>query len=194
MTPAAGEDPTPTGQPATADLVVAAQGGDDQAFDRLVERFAPRLLRFLMSGGLRAADAEDVAQDSFIRAYHHLDRYDARYAFTTWLFTIAHRLRCNHFRRQRPQVGFEDHHRTTAAPTPEEPDPLIDTLWAKAREFLPERQYQALWLRYGEDLELEEVAHVMDVSPGNARVLVHRGRSRLAKRLSPDPDTGLAPV
>jgi len=66
-------------------LVEAARNGDDGAFDDLVERFADRLIRFLMAGGLHRADAEDVAQDSFIRAYHHLERYDPRYAFSTWL-------------------------------------------------------------------------------------------------------------
>lgn len=183
--------PEPTAA-AIAAAVAAAQAGEAESFDDLVRWFADRLIRYLAAGGLSLADAEDVAQDAFIRAYRHLDRYDPRYAFSTWLFTIAHRLRCNHFRRQRPQVCFDDRHQPHAAPERPERDPLADTIWATARQLLPQRQFDALWLRYGEELELEEVARVMAISAGNARVLVHRARTRLAKQLSPQAPTDLA--
>ncbi|MDA3963541.1 MAG: RNA polymerase sigma factor [Planctomycetota bacterium] len=167
--------------------VSAACQGDALAFDALVRAFADRLLRFLMAGGLRHSDAEDVVQETFIRAYHNLERYDSRYAFSTWLFTIAHRLRCNHHRRQRRYVTMGENQDLRTAPETEHHE--IGALWAKARELLPERQYQALWLRFGEDLELDEVAEVLGVSSGNARVLVHRARSKLAERLDPDTMT-----
>ena len=167
---------------AARQCALAAAQGDRGAFDAIVAHFSERLLRYLMAGGLGQADAEDITQETLVRAYQNLDRYDSRYAVSTWLFTIAHRLRCNHFRDRRPAVPIDDNLLPQACEESSD-DPLLDTVWATARSLLPERHYDILWLRYGEDMELADIASVVGISKVNARVLLHRARSRLGKHL-----------
>jgi DNA-directed RNA polymerase specialized sigma24 family protein len=65
--------------------------------------------------------------------------------------------------------------------------------WTRARQALPERQYEALGLRYGEELPMAEVAAVMEITEGNARVLLHRARAGLQRELEEEDETMLAP-
>ena len=61
-----------------------------------------------------------------------------------------------------------------------------DNLWPKLRSILPERSVTALWLRYGEERSLEEIAEILEVSAINARVIIHRAREKLAEALGED--------
>jgi RNA polymerase sigma-70 factor (ECF subfamily) len=166
---------------AAATAAAAARDGDESAFAALVHRFAPRLHRYLAAMGLPGADAEDLVQEAFLRAWRHLGDYDPRWAFSTWLWTIARRLALNHLARRRP-APLEGSEPEAPAGASGEPGAVQD-LWNLARARLPERQCTALWLRYGEERPLEEVAAILSVSPINARVLVHRARQRLAQAL-----------
>jgi RNA polymerase sigma-70 factor (ECF subfamily) len=164
-----------------AALVRSALQGDEDSFAALVQEFAPRLLRFLAAGGLGHADAEDVVQETFIRAHRHLARYDARYALSTWLYTIALRLAANRRRDASGHAPLGDH--DPAAPAERERDPLADTVWAVARRHLPARDFQALWLRYAEDQDFDAIGAVIGTNAATARVVVHRARERLAPHL-----------
>ncbi|MFW5882550.1 MAG: RNA polymerase sigma factor [Planctomycetota bacterium] len=166
-------------------LARAARAGDRSAFAELVRAHSARLHRFFCGMGLGVHDADDLVQETFLRAFRHLDRYDARYAFTTWLFTIGRRRALNHLRDRRRRAavieceledrrGFDDLRETAAA------------LWHRARELLPAAQYQALWLRYGEECDLAGIAVVLGVSHGNAKVLLHRARRKLAQEIPPE--------
>ncbi|MEE8146382.1 MAG: sigma-70 family RNA polymerase sigma factor, partial [Longimicrobiales bacterium] len=73
-------------------LVSRAQTGSLSSFAELVARFEGRLFNFLLRRTRCVADAEDLAQDTFVRAWQRIRRYDPRWRFSTWLFTIAHRL------------------------------------------------------------------------------------------------------
>src|SRR5882757_4667543 len=68
------------------ELAVRARDGSRVSFDELVVRYRPRLVAFLTRRLGDAAEAEDVAQETFLRAYDHLDRYDPARPFSTWLF------------------------------------------------------------------------------------------------------------
>jgi RNA polymerase sigma-70 factor (ECF subfamily) len=169
--------------------MLAAQAGDGDAFARVVDRYAERLFRYLRVVGCVAADADDLVQETFMRAWRYRERFDPRYAVSTWLFTIAQRLAASHRHRRgraAQPLGETD---PAAAEPPPDGDPLADGLWAKARAELAERDFRALWLRYAEDLEVSEIAEVLGISAGNAKVVLHRARARLAERLSQ-----LAPV
>src|SRR5262245_20916937 len=73
-------------------LALEAQRGSVQAFEELVGRFEGPLFRFLWMRTRDAAAAEDLAQEAFLRAWQRLARYDSRWRFSTWLFTVAERL------------------------------------------------------------------------------------------------------
>ncbi len=166
-----------------AALVVAARSGDQGAFTALVERHAAPLHRYLTAFGLDQHDADDVVQDTFLRVHRHLGSYDPRWAFTTWLYTIARRLALSLRARRRPSTGLDGiDEPLSLTPAADQAD---GNVWAKARGLLNERQFTALWLRYGEDRELGEIAHILGITAENTRVILHRARSTLAARLPP---------
>ena len=162
--------------------VLAARNGDHYAFAQLVRRFTDPLHRYLTAMGLRGADAEDIIQETFLRGWKHLDRYDSQYAFSTWIYTIARRLAVNHITRQKPRASLAEAHELSAVPQAAP----SDGLWQKARALLSERDFSALWLRYGEDRDLADIGRVLGITALNARVTLHRARERLAGSLSPD--------
>ena len=154
---------------------------DDAVFDCVIREFSPRLHRYLVANGTPAADADDLVQETFVRAHRHRERYDAtRGAISTWLFTIATRLAANQRRDRRNGSPLRD---DLPAPTPGERDPLADTVWATARAVLAPRDFQVLWLRFAEDLDHEAIALALDLTPANARVVLHRAKDRLAAQL-----------
>jgi RNA polymerase sigma-70 factor (ECF subfamily) len=171
---------------AEGDRAVAAQAaaGDAAAFATLVESHAPRLHRWLVATGTAHHDAEDVVQEAFLRAHAAIARYDARWAFSTWIFTIAHRVRLDLAARRRDHAPLEDVHATASAPA----DPLpAGGLWRRARDLLPEDDFRLLWLHYAEDQAPSAVARVLGINPIAARVRLHRARKRLEAALRADP-------
>ena len=178
------------------ELVRRAQDGCADSFTELSRRFRPRLLHLLerrMEGGL--ADAEDVAQEALARAFARLEQFDARYRFSTWLYTIAIRLAADHARgrRRRLQRVVVDMDACTQAEScramPTEPADEAGNVWRIAKGVLNDAQFTALWLRYGEDLSPGEVAQVMRRSRVGVRVLLHRARARVAAELARQGDS-----
>jgi RNA polymerase sigma-70 factor, ECF subfamily len=173
-------------QPAADELqlVRRAQEGDSLAFDELARRFRPRLVHWLRQKTGCWADAEDIAQQSLVRAFQRIDQHDLRRPFSVWLYRIAARLLVDHSRKSRPQNGLKTeslHDRRTAAPDERiVADELRDNLWTTAQRVLDRQQYAALWLRYAEEMSLDDVAHVLGRTKIGARVLLHRARRRLA--------------
>ncbi|MDH4240630.1 MAG: RNA polymerase sigma factor [Phycisphaerae bacterium] len=165
------------------ELARRAKQGCREAFAELVERYGIRLLKFLRYKTNNIHDAEDLVQESFVRAYENIHRYKDSWKFSTWLFTIAARLAYSHFRRSRSfqKVAWFE----SSGPEPEQM--VVDketqqSLWALARG-LSMNQYQALWLKYGQDMSIKEIAMVLRKSQVNVKVLLYRARINLAKRL-----------
>ncbi|MEL6760905.1 MAG: sigma-70 family RNA polymerase sigma factor [Myxococcota bacterium] len=166
-------------------LIEEAQAGSLTAFTALVEHYQPRLLRFLRARCGSSSDAEDVLQDTFVNAYRYLYSYDARWAFSTWLYRIAIRNAARHSRAA--------NRADEQAPPPGAPDVLEQmikkeeetNLWTTARVVLNDEVYAALWLRYAEDMPIADVAHTLKRSTSWTKVNLLRARSRLSKALAP---------
>src|SRR5262249_55796396 len=88
-------------EPSDEQLAVAAQKGCTKSFEQIVRRLQVPFVHFLFRHCGSQADAEDLAQDTFVRAHRSLDRYSTNWRFRTWLFTIAHRLSINFAERRR---------------------------------------------------------------------------------------------
>jgi RNA polymerase sigma-70 factor (ECF subfamily) len=162
-------------------LVGRALAGERGAFNVLVVRHEARLFRFLSRVTPNAADVEDAMQRAFVKAYRKLGTFDPRYRFTTWLFTIAVReLRAV---RRRPAVaaGPLVEGREPAAPV--EADRAPGELWAAARRLLTTAQFAAMWLRYGEDLAVAEVAQVLGRPRVWVSVTLHRACAAMRKAM-----------
>jgi len=166
-------------------LVSRAQRGSLPCFAELVKRFEGRLFNFLVRRTATTHDAEDLVQDAFVRAWQRIDQYDARWQFSTWLFTIANRLAITHGRRRQREIGWVD---GQEVPTVERDDPgravadreLCGLLWETAERILSESQRTVLWLRYAEELSNKDIARVLGRSQISVRVTLFRAREALA--------------
>ncbi|MFM7205152.1 MAG: RNA polymerase sigma factor [Planctomycetaceae bacterium] len=169
-------------------LVRRAVDGCVDSFAALLARHQVPVAHFVRQtlGGC-GADVDDVVQEVFLRVHSRLADYDHRWAFSTWLFTIARRCCLNHARterrRRRRDVTAVRPEATSADRDPQAVALVEDaatSLWSAARLVLTERQFSALWLRYAEDLPVEEVAAVLECPVGTAKTLLFRARIRLA--------------
>jgi RNA polymerase sigma-70 factor (ECF subfamily) len=171
------------------ELALEAARGHRRAFEELVCRYSARLRHFLRHRVSSDQDAEDLVQDTFLKACRNIASFDPDYRFSTWIYTIAYRLAVSRYRSlKRTRVPLEPD------PSPEPPEELVfqrdraRRLW-KAAKKLNHSYYQALWLRYGEDMSIKEMSGVMRKSSSAVRVTLHRARLNLGRLLMADPDT-----
>jgi len=162
-------------------LAARAADGDRAAFDTLVRRYARPLLQYVAARTGSVQDAEDIVQETFMRSYQHIDSFDGSYPLKNWLYTIAYRTAVSAFRRKRPLVVSQE---TVAklADTPADPPGIQSGIWSLAGQLKPD-DYTVLWLRYKQEMKVEEIAHVMNKTQSGVRVHLHRARNRLAERL-----------
>jgi len=162
-------------------LVARTLAGDDAAFDELLARYRKPVLNFAYRLLGDATEAEDVAQDAFVRAYRHLADYHPRRQFSTWLFAIARhaaidRLR---YRQRHPTAPL------AAAPEPAA-SPRYDDLGehiAAAIAGLPEDQRTAIVLAEYHGLSHAEIAGVMDCTEKSVESRLYRARAALREKL-----------
>jgi RNA polymerase sigma-70 factor, ECF subfamily len=167
------------------ELARQSQAGSFPAFEELVFRYEHRIYSFLAQALRNATDARELTQDTFVKAHQAIGSFDPARNFATWLFTIARRKFVDHLRARPPR---------TDEPIPEMPDhnnpaELLardeerDNLWKTAAGLLPPEQFQAVWLRYMEDLDVARIAHILRRTKTSVKVLLFRARLRLRSRL-----------
>jgi len=165
------------------ELACQAQQGSSAAFGELVDRFGGRLLTYLHHKTGSWHDAEDLVQETFIRAYQNLGRFRERQRFSTWLFTIAFHLAVSHFRRCRAEKTLPEIESATAGPVAELTRRETQRgLWKAAKE-LSANQFEVLWLKYSEGMAIKEIARITGKTQVYVKVLLYRARTKLAKRL-----------
>jgi RNA polymerase sigma-70 factor, ECF subfamily len=173
---------SPEVAPSDEELACRARQGCAVSFEQLLRRFQTPVLHFLRRRGF-SADAEDLTQETFLRVYENLHRYNRRWAFSTWLFTIARRTSLNHRRRTRLTADSRVVEATLAvSPAPLETMVAEESrrrLWDRAAEVLSEEQTTALWLHYVEEMPAREIARVLDRSWTSVKVMLFRARKRL---------------
>ena len=168
-------------------LIAAAKAGSAEAFCDLGRLYRERLLRFLLTRCASYADAEDVLQDTLIAAFRYLHSYDARWRFSTWLYRIAIR---NAAKLRGPDLLEVGELRD------EENDPLLQcmadseskNLWLNARQLLNDDVFAAMWLRYAEDMSVNDISKALDRSASWTKVNLMRGRRTLESNLSDVPE------
>jgi len=171
------------------ELASEAQAGSRQCFEKLVHRYTQRLFYYIRPKMATDQDTEDIIQDTFIKIYRNIERYNKQYKFSTWLYTVAVRLVISFHRKKRLRDTFfskEPSHDTDEQKDPQEHlirEEEIDSLWDFARR-LPPHQYQVLWLRYVEQQSLKEIGNIMKKTQVHIRVLLHRARVNLSKQMN----------
>lgn len=184
-----------------ADLVLVerVQSGDREAFGLLVEKYQRKLLRLVMRMVRDPAEAEDVAQEAFVKAYRALPNFRGESAFYTWLYRIGVNTAKNWLMangRRMPTVSEivdedgDDIDGSHLLRDDETPDRVLlskqigETVNA-AMEALPDDLRTAIVLREIEGLSYEEIAQVMDCPIGTVRSRIFRAREAIAARLRP---------
>ncbi len=177
---------TPVLEPISDEELARQAGTGSQAsFEQLISKYAPRLLQFLRKRLPTDEDAEDVVQETFIKAFRYIGNFKVESKFSTWLYTIAARLAVSHYRSARWKMSM-----ATDSLNPNElgvvaknddrmiKEQELENVW-NAAQSLKKEQYEVLWLRYGEEMTGKEIADVLEKSQVAVRVLLHRARSKL---------------
>lgn len=185
----------PIAEKTDEELARDARAGSRRSFEELASRYKRRLFVYLRPRVGCDEDAEDLVQDTFFKLYRNLAGYDPAYRFSTWLYTSAGRLAIDSYRKNakaRERLGGE---RVEDPPDPAarvEDGSGASEVWDAARALGGDR-FRVLWLRYGEDLSVEEIAAVLGRTRLAVRVLLHRARTSLAGRLGPDARGAVRP-
>jgi RNA polymerase sigma-70 factor (ECF subfamily) len=179
-------------------LVERVQAGDKAAFDLLVRKYQHRVLKLVSRFVPDAAEAEDVAQEAFLKAYRALASFRGDSAFYTWLYRIAINTAKNALvsNRRRPvdfdldlqdPEQYDRHARLKDGDTPEGVllTEEIRNVVERAMEQLPEDLRTAIVLRELEGLSYEEIAEAMDCPVGTVRSRIFRAREAIDKKLKP---------
>lgn len=181
-------------------LMLAWQGGDEAAFDRLVERYSGQVYALLTRFLGRRPGLEDLVQEVFLRVVRARERYEPSARFSTWIYRIVFNLAVNETQRstgvaisiERPPGTETDGGGPLELADPAGLDPSDgleqdDVVQAvrRAIESLPEKQRMALILAKYHDTPYAEIARVLDSSEKAIKSLIHRARESLRVMLEP---------
>lgn len=173
-------------------LIASAQAGDQAAFARLVEAYWTRLYRWLYHLTHDRHLAEDLAQDSLLKALANLARFRPGTNFRAWLFRIAHNNFANQYRGKRDRAALpEDLPARDQGPMELACSREAMADLAAAVERLPAEFRAALLLRVEEGLSFRQIAGVLDITEETARWRVFKARQKLLGRL--EGQTGKSP-
>jgi RNA polymerase sigma-70 factor (ECF subfamily) len=176
-----------------ADLVKAAAGGDADAFETLVRRYQGRIIGLARSLTGNAGEAEDLAQEVFVRVYRSLGKFRGESLFKTWLYTVAINVaRSQYSRRMRQQPVWGDSGADETKPF-DPPDATADVestlvrreAIERALADLPEDLREAVTLRDVHGLEYRDIAETTGAPIGTVESRIFRARQRLRRALAP---------
>jgi RNA polymerase sigma-70 factor (ECF subfamily) len=191
-------------------LMLQVRDGDAAAFEELVRRYRDRLLTVLEHLVGHREQAEDLAQDVFVRVFKARERYEPEAKFSTWLFTIANNVASNALRSRsrRREVGVPEGNGADSSPL------ALDQLAKAASGFMPtraldkaeqaemvrhavgalnERQRMALLLAKFEGMSYQDIAQSMGLSVQAIKSLLSRARVNLKEILTPYVERGIPP-
>lgn len=169
------------------ELARQAGSGSHADFEELVYRYSSRLFHFLREKIGNIEDTEDLVQETFVKAYRNIERFDPKWKFSTWLYTIGARLAISAYRARQPDaLTLTD--TSVGVYQVDVQNELIrkqesENLWTLAEGLKPDF-YKALWLRHAEGMTVKEIAAIMKKTQIYVRVLLHRARSQLIKQLN----------
>ena len=168
-------------------LLQAIQGGSQEAFNKLVDRYKNRLFNLVVRMIPTREEAEDIVQETFLRVFQHKNNFDPKYCFSTWIYTIALNLAKNNLRRKKKVKFLElfDIEETSEEPAVEPGRVALGPWIEKEIEKLPEKYKTAFLLREMDELPYEEIAEITGVPTGTVKSRVNRARMILAESLRP---------
>lgn len=172
-------------------LITRACAGDGDAAEQIIRAHQASLYAYMLRQCNRPEVAEDIVQDAFVRALTNLERFDFRFRFSTWLFTIAKRLYVNACQKHKPAydsdiVGaFESRGSGPDAPTIDDEVTLnAKAALREALSSLTEEQREIIVLFHQLDWPIALIAEYMDMPEGTVKSHLHRGRQKMRRLLA----------
>ncbi|ATF10796.1 RNA polymerase sigma factor SigW [Brevibacillus sp. HB1.2] len=177
-------------------LTQRAKRGDREAFAELIEIYKDKIfqLAYRMVGNRQ--DAEDIAQETFLRVYANLHSYDDSYKFSTWIYRIATNLCIDRGRKKRPDFSLDEetepgqgldwYSRLSSNERTPEDKVVTQELQETVQDALSHLQpkYRSIMiLRYIEDLSLQEISDIVKLPITTIKTRIHRGREALRSKL-----------
>ena len=169
-------------------FVEKALKGDTEAFCKLVHKYEDQLYCFLYKITFSKEDTEDLCQETFIKAYNNLYKYDNRWAFTTWLYNIAINVSKNHNKKKKYFTCSYDEVPDVQCDLNDLPEIVLEIRYNRKQilkiiNSLSFEQKTAVCLRYFHDLAYKEIGHIMKISPDAAKMKVQRAKNTLCEKL-----------
>jgi RNA polymerase sigma-70 factor, ECF subfamily len=178
-------------------LVARYLAGDDDAFDALVSRYVRPIYNFTFRIMKSESDAEDATQETFVKAWKHLKRFNERQSFKTWLYAIAHNAAIDVLRKRKEVLFAEISTEYDFAETIADEELLPDELAIKAETKgvldtalaeLPVIYREVLLLRYTSDMTFDEIGEVLGRPLHTVKSQHRRGIAQLKKLLENAPN------
>lgn len=171
--------------------------GDQNAFAEIVELFQDKLYRICYRMLGNKHEAEDIAQEAFVRAFINIHTFDTNRKFSTWLYRIGTNLCIDRIRKKKPdyyldaEVAGTDGLNMYSQIASKEELPEQEVLKMEMQDRvqyeisrLPDKYRAVIVLKYMEDLPLQEISDILEMPLGTVKTRIHRGREALRKQLS----------
>jgi RNA polymerase sigma-70 factor (ECF subfamily) len=170
------------------EVIARVKAGDTALYEIIMRRYNQRLFRVAMAVVRDYSEAEDVMQETYVRAYQHLKQFEGRAAFSTWLIRIAVHEGLSRVRQRNRNLPLEGEVRD-GEPSMNElkassPDPEQNASRAELNNLLeevvlglPEQFRTVIMLREVEGMNISEIASVLEITEQNVKVRLHRGRA-----------------
>jgi len=179
-----------------AEILRRCLTGDEDAYRRLVGRYQRQVYSLALRMVRHVEDAEDLTQETFVRMFRAVERYDPTRPFAAWLFTIASRLCIDHLRRRRLKPislhqrdpGSQEEKVIEIEDAGRRPDEITSDREEERRaqaliDSLPPHYRVVVMLRHQHDLSYEEIAEALHVPLGTVKARIHRARALLKSRI-----------
>ncbi|RLQ93248.1 RNA polymerase sigma factor SigW [Falsibacillus albus] len=170
--------------------------GDQNAFSEIVELYKDKVFQICFRILGNRHEAEDIAQEAFLRAYVNIESFNQKRKFSTWLFRIATNLCIDRIRKKKPDYyldaevagteGLNMYSQVAAdVVMPEDELENLELRDIIQQEILklPQKYRSVIVLKYIEELSLNEISEILDIPLGTVKTRIHRGREALRKQL-----------
>ncbi|KMJ56936.1 RNA polymerase sigma factor SigW [Bacillus sp. LL01] len=170
--------------------------GDQDAFAEIVELFKDKIYQLVYRMIGNSHEAEDIAQEAFIRAYININSFDVNRKFSTWLYRIATNLTIDRIRKKKPDYYLDAEVAGTEGLTmysqvaadialPEEEVETMELQGEIQHQILklPDKYRTVIVLKYIDELSLIEISEILEIPVGTVKTRIHRGREALRQQL-----------
>lgn len=169
---------------AEKDLIERAKKGDEDAFQKLLNLYKGRIFSYLLRLVKNYHDAEELAFEVFIKVFHSLKSFDASRSFSSWLFTIAHNLVIDFYRKNRIEYEYLNETSGSFAEYIERYEREKERAnLEKALMQLPAIDREIIILFHKEEYSYQEIGEILKLPVSTIKIRLHRARRRLRKLL-----------